>query len=194
MTTETTSSKTENVDFTSDRPCTRCHGEGRTHSTWAVENGYEGPEGKKCHCCEGKGSFPGLDVAKIVDALFTTKGKSRSFRKSFPSKLNHFSSTFGGRCYYVWRLARFHGGADVTMPMTADMVTGGDPFKKELDALADLVAKKVYGTDLAAAYRWGGLLGFAPRNAPKGLPGSAYEGGPVVMDGEKPWWEAAELI
>jgi hypothetical protein len=177
-------------DLTIDRSCDRCHGSGRIHSTWDVD---EGPDGRECSRCKGRGTFPGLDLTKIIDALFTKKGKSRSFRKSFPSKLDHFGDLFGARCYYVWRLARFHGGADVTLPMTADMVTRGDPFKKELDALADLVANRVYGTNLAAAYRWGGLLGFAP--APlQGLPSSAYESGPVVMDGEKPWWEAAELI
>lgn len=184
---------TDTIDLTSPRPCARCKGEGRTHSQWAKDNGYEGPEGRPCHCCKGKGSFEGLDLQALVDALFTKRGKTRRFRKSFPQKLDHYGTIFGSRAYYVWRLARFHGGADVTMPMTADMVTGGDPFKKELEALADIVAKKVFGTDLAAACRWGQVLGFVkdvPDSA--GLPASAYPGGPVA-DEFKPAWEALEL-
>lgn len=178
-------------NLTDPRNCTRCNGTCRVHSKWAVENGYEGPEGKVCVFCKGTGQFEGLDVQAIVDTLFTKRGKTRRFRKSFPQKLDHYSSRFGARCYYVWRLARFHGGADVTMPMTADMLTHADPFKKELDAMADIVAKKVFGTDKAAAYRWGRVLGFATET-PEGLPPSAYEGGPVA-DEHKPVWEALEL-
>ncbi len=77
--------------------------------------------------------------------------------------------------------------------MTADMVTGGDPFKPLLDRLSDVVAQRVFGTHMAAANRWGGLLGFGSGDVP-GLPSSAYEGGPVVTEGQKPAFEAAELV
>jgi len=178
------------VSITGPRPCTRCKGEGRTHSQWAVENGYETAEGKPCTRCNGTGQFEGLDVGAIIDALFTTKGK-KAFRKAFPAKMDHYKGGFAARVYYVWRLTRFHGGRDVTMPMTADMVIGGDPFQKELDALAGLVAKKVFGTDMAAAYRWGILLGFHKGEVPAGLPETAYEG--PVADEFKPAFEAPEL-
>jgi hypothetical protein len=174
------------------RPCPKCKGEGHTHSEWRVENGYEGPEGQVCHRCKGKGSFPGLSVKAIVDALFTTKGKARVFRKAFPSKLNHYGTLDGARAYYVWRLARFHGGADVTMPMTADMVIGSDPFRAELDLMSEMIARRVFGSDMAGAYRWNGLLGGGLGETPKGLPPSAYESGPVA-DEFKPAWEVMEL-
>ena len=179
------------VDINSARPCTRCKGEGRTHSQWAVNNGYETAEGRKCLSCDGQGTFPGLDVKALVNACFTTKG-AKKFRKSFVSP---WGKKGGGvasaRAYYIWRLARFHGGADVCMPVTADMVTGGDPFKNELNLIAEHVAKLVYGTDMAGASRWGVLLGFV-KEAPAGLPASAYEGGPVA-DENKPAFEAMEL-
>jgi len=99
----------------------------------------------------------------------------------------------GSRAYYVWRMARFHGGADVTMPVVASVLRGNDPFVKELDALAELVAKKVFGTDMAAALRWGSALGFLNQAIPAGLPGSAYPNGPVVLDGNKPVAESLEI-
>lgn len=178
------------VDFKSERHCTRCKGTGMVHSQWNKDNGYEGPEGKKCSCCKATGVFPGLDVTKLVDALFTTRGKTRRFRKSYTSTKG-FNDIHEARVYYVWRLARFHGGADVTMPMTADLLLRADPFKKELDLIAEHIARRVFGTDMAAAYRWGTALGFV-QAAPKGLPETAYESGPVA-DEFKPAWEALEL-
>lgn len=47
----------------------------------------------------------------------------------------------------------------MTMPMMADLFVRGDPFKAELDKLADSVAKEQFGTDLAAAARWGRAFG-----------------------------------
>lgn len=182
---------TEAIDLQTPRACLTCKGTGSTHSKWAKENGYEGPEGKPCFACSGKGTFEGFDVKTLVDIVLTTKGKTRTFRKSFPSKLKRFKDLNAGRAYYVWRLARFHGGADVTMPMTAGLVTHGDPFKKELDLLADEVAEMAFGTKMAAAVRWGQALGYI-QEAPKGLPASAYSNGPVTDD-NKPEWEQLEL-
>ena len=177
------------------RPCSKCHGEGRVHSQFGLEHGFEGPEGKKCVGCHGTGTFEEPDYRAIIDALFTTRGKVRRFRKSFPQKLDHFGTVFGARAYYVWRWARFSGGADVTQPMTAELVNYGEPYKEELSKIADLVARKVFGTDLAAVCRWGTALGFLqPEQVPEGMPDSAYSGGPVVTHGEKPWWELAELV
>lgn len=189
--TMSTNETPKTVDVTSARPCSRCKGTGRVHSEWAKANGYEGPEGKPCSPCDGKGQFEGLKVQDIIDVVFTTRGGQKSFRKAFPSKLNRYQDLTAGRAYYVWRLARFHGGADVTMPMTADMVTRGDPFKKELDLIAEFVAKKVFGTDMAAAYRWGQVFGLVSE-VPAGLPASAQANGPVADD-NKPVWEQLEL-
>lgn len=83
----------------------------------------------------------------------------------------------------------------MTMPMTASLVVHGDPYKDELDKVSELVAKKVFGTDMAATCRWGAALGYIrPEQVPAGMPDSAYSGGAVVTHGEKPWWELAELI
>jgi hypothetical protein len=180
------------TDITTPRACTRCNGTGITHSQWAKDRGSEGPEGRPCHTCKAKGSFEGLDIQGIVDIILTKRGNKRSFRKSFPSNLDRYGNVLHGRAYYVWRLARFHGGKDVTMPMTADMILHGDPFKKELDQLADVVAKHAFGTNMAAAARWGMALGFI-KSAPEGLPASAYEGGPVA-DENKPKWEQLEIM
>lgn len=179
------------MEIDATRPCKRCHGEGRTHSRFAVEQGWEGPEGAECRWCHGKGHFAKPDFKALVDVIFTTRGGKKTFRKSFPSKLDRYGSTDAARAYFIWRLARFHGGADVTMPITAEGFMLGDPYEKELDEAAGIIARKVFGTDLAATSRWGRLLGFATES-PKGLPPSAYESGPVA-DENKPEWELSEL-
>jgi len=171
------------TDFKAPAPCTRCKGEKKVT---IGDNSYV------CHSCDSTGTFPGLDIPALVKLIQTRSGE---FRKSWPSKMNPWRTKDATvrRAYYVWRLARFHGGADVTMPMTAMTVISGDPYSEALDPLSDVVAKKVYGTDRAAAARWGGLLGFSNAQSEPGLPSSAYEGGPVVTDGVKPGFEAAEL-
>jgi len=179
-----------NETLSDPRPCTRCKGTKVVHNQWAKDNGYEGPEGRPCTGCRAKGEFPGLDVKAVVDALFTSRGPKR-FRKSYTSTKG-FSDGFEARVYYVWRLARFHGGQDVTMPVTADLVVRSDPFKPELDRLSEEVAKRVFGTDMAAAYRWAGALGYNV-TVPAGQPAAAYAGGPVA-DENKPAWEQLELV
>jgi hypothetical protein len=182
---------------TQEAHCTRCKGTGtRTSPGFTALDGTVYPERTRpCSDCNGRGSFPALDVQGILILISTGKKDARRFRKSWPSKANVWrtSDVATRRAYYVWRMARFHGGADVTMPMTAMDVTAGDPHKALLDRMADLVAKRVFGTDRAAAARWGGLLGFSNAQSQPGLPASAYEGGPVVTDGKKPWFEAMEL-
>ncbi len=177
------------TDFKSPQPCTRCKGSG-------TRADYRDPtKTLPCFRCEGRGSFPGLDIPALVAHITAGKGDAKRFRKSWPSKLNPWRSKDVSvrRAYYVWRLARFHGGADVTLPMTAMTVIEGDPMAKVLDQLSDIVAKKVFGSDRAAAARWGGLLGFSNAQNEPGLPAAAYAGGPVVTDGFKPDFEALEL-
>ena len=138
--------------------------------------------------------FPGLDVEAILTTICTVKGKVKKFRSAWPSKLNIWRSKdlAAKRAYFVWRLARFHGGADVTLPMTAYDAVSHDPFKAELDLLAEHVAAHVFGTHMAGTVRWGRAFGMIPDRADN-LPSSAHEGGPVVTDGVKPWFEKAEL-
>jgi hypothetical protein len=92
-----------------------------------------------CYSCCGAGEFDPPDLDAILKAI---KG-----RKGLCSKRPDDS-----RSYYVWRMARFHGGADVTMPMTASMDISGDPFRPELDLIASAVAKRVFGTDGAGQW------------------------------------------
>lgn len=148
------------------RQCKACKGSGE---------GLSGP----CLTCSGKGMVEAPDGLAILKQVLGRKGL-RSKRPSDP------------RAYYVWRLARFHGGADVTMPALASMLIWGDPYRAELDELAEAVARAVFGTDLAAAHRWGQALGWFDRELP-GLPATAYRGGPVLQRPDKPEEERAEL-
>ena len=163
------------------RPCERCAG-ARTlsHDAFVAVDGTAYPaRSERCYACTGQGSFASPDADAIIAAIKGRKGL-RSKRPDDP------------RAYYVWRLARFHGGADVTMPICAGLEIAGDPWRAELDELADLVAKRVFGTDLVAAHRWGLALGHLDRTLP-GLPASAYPCGPVA-DRDKPEEERIELL
>jgi hypothetical protein len=142
------------------KQCERCKGETVTHS-----HGFTSVEGKvypsrtdTCICCKGEGFFPEIDESAIIAAIVAKQGKNKGQLRA--SMTSNFSDRDAARAYYVWRLARFHGGKDVTMPMMADLAVRGDPFKAELDKLADAVAKQYFGTDMAAAHRWGRALGF----------------------------------
>jgi hypothetical protein len=149
------------------KPCKSCNGTGK--GTYHKQ---------ECYSCDGKGHFAALDVDSIVTAIIGRKGlKSKRPDDS--------------RAYYVWRMARFHGGKDVTLPMMASLDVRGDPYRNELDAISEHVAKKVFGTDMAGAHRWGRALGMISQDMP-GLPDSAYSGGKVA-DENKPEEEALEL-
>lgn len=166
---------------TENRNCKRCDGTGINVSRgFTTASGEHFPEIRsKCWSCEGNGTFAPLDIPAILTEIKGRKGLRSARPKS-------------ARAYYIWRMARFHGGVDVTMPVCASLDNDGDPFLKELDALADAVAKRVYGTDKAAAYRWGRAMGYSlPDNG--NLPATAYAGGPVVT-AEKPLEEMMELL
>ncbi len=67
--------------------------------------------------------------------------------------------------YYVWRLARFHGGADTRMPVLASVLM--DKYTRDrrdlhdaLDAAAEGLARETFGTDMGAAFAWGRALGY----------------------------------
>ena len=173
--------------MTDSRPCTRCKGTGKlTYDT-----------SRDCFSCNGTGTFEGIDLKVITDPILTGKSgsKGRKFRASWPSKLNPWRNKERAniRAYYIWRHARFYGGADVTLPMTAIDTSMGDPFVKELDYIARTVAKKFFGTAIAGTSRWGRLLTNDYQNVDPGLPASAYENGPVVTEGQKPDFEVGEL-
>lgn len=106
--------------------CERCGGTG------------QGTLYERCPACRGRGRFEPPDYAAILRAIRGRKG----LRSRPPA---------GAREYYVWRLARFYGGQDVTMPVLAFVRILGDPYQADLDALARSVAKRVFGTDLAGS-------------------------------------------
>lgn len=168
------------------RTCTACV---KTPGEW-VSLAFTSLEGKvyperrrPCLTCKGALEIEAPNEAEIRAAV---AGRPKNGRPTLRSKRPDDE-----RAYYVWRIARFHGGADVTLPMMATLSLGRDPWKPELDALADRIASEVFGTRLAGASRWATALGYIPE-APAGLPASAYPCGPVA-DADKPEEEAAEL-
>jgi hypothetical protein len=142
----------KNFRFTTTETTT--HGDGSTTVGPTIEH----PEHyTPCYGCDGTGEFPAVDIDKLRETILATKGKNKG--KLRASMASPTSGMEAKRAYYVWRLARFHGGADMTMPVMADLLIRHDPFKPLLDAIADAVAKITFKTDLAAAYRWGRALG-----------------------------------
>jgi hypothetical protein len=165
------------------RNCLSCKGTGIRVYGGTIPN-------RPCNSCKGSGSYGAVDVPAILEAIKGRKG----LRSKAPDYSGVHFTVANVRAYYVWRMARFHGGVDVTMPMVAGIMVHGDPFTKELDAVADAVAKRVYGTDRAAAYRWGNALGHS-LPVPASMPATAFSCGPVVLSeyGPKPDEELAEL-
>jgi len=172
--------------------CTKCKGTGKnsyTGTSEAFREAFKPFEGRPCCFCDGKGQFPGFDPLVIVKECFVLDkktGKPKRFRRSAPDAYqNRHAGSVAARAYYVWRMARFHGGADVHMPMEAIGVVEGDPMGKLLDPLASAVAKIAFGDDRAGAYRWGRLL--IDPTLPEYPPGVALSGsshGPVVLTPE----------
>lgn len=108
-----------------------------------------------CFECEGRGYFAPLDEEQIRADV---KGRTSPLRSSAPHKARKMTVR-ERRAYYVWRMARFHGGADPTVPVVATWFCGDDAFGIELDTLAETLAREAFGTDMGAAYRWGRAMG-----------------------------------
>lgn len=142
------------------RACLRCEGSKVvTSKGFTALNGKVFPDvTRPCTCCNGVGEYPEVDENAIMEALIATRGKNKGqIRAAMSSPVN--GSIQDERAYYVWRMARFHSGKDTTMPMTANMITRGDPFRKELDALADKVADVYFGNNILGAARWAKAFG-----------------------------------
>jgi hypothetical protein len=130
--------------------CKKCDGTGkRTRYSWETEL-------ETCRDCDGVGSFPPVDEQAIRDSLKSRKGAVRST----PPFGTTMETLHQRRCYYVWRMARFHGGVDMTMPMVASLWCGDDPMIDALNKLTDALAREAFGTDLQAARTWGRALGY----------------------------------
>ena len=134
--------------------CTRCEGRGEVDSLGKI---------RKCFPCGGVGTFPRVadQMPDIMVMLAGRKGLRKSRPKYAPEGANQETEILHRRAYYVWRMARFHGGVDMRMPIMASMDVGGDPEIKALDELADTVAKYNFGSNMRAAQTWGRAMGFS---------------------------------
>ena len=143
----------------SENDCKVCKGTGIYISNAFSFEGKDYPERKRaCSACNGKGSFPAFDLGKLRADLFSSRGK-KEFRKAFNAKLDHYKDNYAATAYYVWRMVQFHSGRDMTMPLTASMLSRGCPYMAQLDALADSLAKECYGDNMRAARAWGRAMG-----------------------------------
>jgi hypothetical protein len=135
-------------------PCKTCKGEMviRHDGFTALDGTVYPPKTYGCSSCHGSGTFTEPDQDQILSRIKAKQGKNKG--KLRASMTSNFKDGNEARAYYVWRIARFHGGADVTLPMMADLGVRGDPYKDQLDILATEVAKDSFGTDLAGALRW----------------------------------------
>lgn len=116
---------------------------------------------RTCEACKGKG-YDTVGTCITCDGTWLVappeEGRIRSQiigRRGLRSK-----RPADPRAYFVWRLARFHGGADARLPVAAYTDVWGDPFVGELEEIAERVAREVFGGDLRGAARWAkaGLL------------------------------------
>lgn len=164
-------------------PCGRCNGtkinvyEGFT----AVDGTVYPRKEKPCLWCDGSGSFDKPDIAALIAAIKGRKpGKLRSKRPD------------DARAYFIWRMARFHTGDDVCLPMTAQLDVAGDPYRELLELVAEQVAQRLTGHTSAGRARWrSAMYGEAPQE--RYMPESAFPGGPVA-DANKPDEELFELL
>jgi len=133
------------------RHCESCKGKGK-HDARTLSTGYLIAE-KSCFSCKGTGTFQPINESEILNAILVSPKNKKPRLRSTKPKGND-------RAAYVWRMARFHGGVDTHLPIIASLDVNGDPFRKELDALSDRVAREYLGTDMAAAVTWGKALGY----------------------------------
>lgn len=134
----------------SERHCSRCKGARKVFwEGFTATSGTVYPDKwVDCTWCDGIGKYSEPNVEEIEALVLATKGKNKGkLRASMKSSDN-------ARAYYVWRMARFHGGVDVTLPVMADLGVRGDPYRKELDQIAEDVAKKYLGSNMRGAMRW----------------------------------------
>jgi hypothetical protein len=138
----------------------------------------------------GAGKHDKPDVQEIVKMVVASRGKRKGMIKTTRPPCG--VGVLFDRAYYVWRMARFHSGADVTMPMSASCLADGDAYLPTLDTVALLlVARENRGGDRVGAARWKGALGGSyddsiahPAASPRG----------PVCDGNKPVEELLELF
>lgn len=106
-----------------------------------------------------------IEKQKIINLCLASRGKNKGLLKTSKPKKGKSSYIFGAS--YVWRMARFHSGQDMTMPMTATFDDGiyriDENVRKILnilDKIADEIAEKYtpQKSSFNAALRYKGLL------------------------------------
>ena len=158
--------------------CTQCHGDGELPGI------SHDSEPRPCPYCKGR-LFGAIDVEGILKAITASRGARKGqLLQSRPPYSR------GYRAYYVWRLARFHAGIDVCLPMMAYMDVRGDPYQPILDLLAETIAEKLTGHGSAGRARWQSALGTGDPDT-TGMPDTARSSGPDYM-GPKPAVECLE--
>lgn len=129
-------------------PCPTCEGTGRRvdrHGQFLAP----------CSRCTGHGTLT-IDPDAIRDACLNSRtGKFRASSPKRPDQGGVYGATF------VWRMVRFHTGADMRQPL---FIMWDYPRATHdlLHAIADWVAWEVAGErSLTGALRWGRALGYA---------------------------------
>jgi len=130
------SAETKEIDPV--RNCKRCNG--------TKVASYDA--NRTCIWCKGTGIFNRPDFVTIIDSL---KGRGGKLRSTKPKN--------DLRAAYVWRMARFHGGKDITLPMMATLDIEGDPYEPELNKVSEMIARRCFGNDTAGAMTWGKAFG-----------------------------------
>ncbi|MDE2621156.1 MAG: hypothetical protein KGL54_13415 [Sphingomonadales bacterium] len=126
--------------------CTGCAGTGRTATILGTP--------AVCLDCYGAGRFAPVDLGDLRRRLTGRNG----FRRSLSS--GSAQDIASCRAYYVWRLVRFHGNIDPTMPFVAGLIARNDPFMADLDAAVTVLGREFLGARANdGAIRWGRALG-----------------------------------
>src|SRR5271165_2229059 len=141
------------------RACTRCKGEKKNfRAGFTYTDSYTGKttvyedKWEECNGCKGEGYFSAPDYDAILALMTTGKGDKYRMRSTMTStKAFQSNDRNVRRATYVHRLACFAGrrkAGDQCMPVLADIALGCDPWKPELNAFADVCAKRFFGTDM----------------------------------------------
>lgn len=130
-----------------EKACPSCEGTGKRErfGTGQIIDCYE---------CNGAGKFMAPNWSEIIGILFRTMKDGKKRWKAKAPNWRKMPDPLGPRCYFVWRMARFDGGKDVTLPVGASMTLGRDPYRDELEAFASMIAAAVFGSNKRGHARW----------------------------------------
>lgn len=150
-------------DIPESAPCETCEGTGV--NKWVSQ---------PCYSCDGAKTFAKPDLIGLLNPILSKKSRTGLMSKRPKDD----------RQAWLWRMIRFHTGADVTMPWTFTL--RGDPYASYIDDFAIVVARKLTGHASAGGARWSGLLSNSPLPTTPDMPMTAFACGPVVTDDHDP--------